>query len=90
MYFGGTSRAHLSGVSRAYLGCISRISRVYLAQAFTLLEERHRAKARLRARRGRKLPTSTYRKLQTTISPIYPTCVDSYMTDYLNLPEVQA
>lgn len=34
--------------------------------------------------------TEARRRTQTTISPIYPTCVDSFTDAYLNLPAVQS
>ena len=53
-------------------------------QAFMLLEERHRARAAHAARRP-----PHRRELQTTISPIFPTCVDVSTAAYLNDPHVQ-
>ena len=55
-------------------------------QAYTLFEERHRAAHRHRAR-----PQTAQRgkRLQTVISPIFPTCVDASSAAYLNRADVQ-
>jgi cathepsin A (carboxypeptidase C)/serine carboxypeptidase-like clade 2 len=51
-------------------------------QQFVLLQERRSAIAKARSAHGR--------QLQTTISPVFPTCVDDFSARYLNLKEVQA
>jgi len=61
--------------------CLDSTSRL-ATQQFTLLQERRAALARARAAHGR--------GLQTTISPVFPTCIDDFSARYLNLPEVQA
>jgi cathepsin A (carboxypeptidase C)/serine carboxypeptidase-like clade 2 len=55
--------------------------------AFTMLQERQRGLQGLRARRTK---AQQQRLGGTTISPIFPTCIDQYNVAYLNLPEVQA
>ena len=56
-------------------------------QMFMLYEERHRARAALA---GAALDGRGRRRAQTVISPIFPTCVDSYTATYLNDPAVQS
>ena len=50
-------------------------------QEFTLMEERRRAVISHSLKHGR--------HLQTTISPIFPTCISNIAERYLNLPNVQ-
>lgn len=52
-------------------------------QASMLLAERHRQRERIHAQGAKG------RKLGTTISPVFDTCIDNYVSQYLNLPSVQ-
>jgi hypothetical protein len=66
--------------------CLEAGSGRLKTQTFTLLEERDRSLARMRmstdaARRRR--------RMQTTISPIFPTCIDLSSSKYLNSEDVQ-
>jgi len=61
------------------------------SQMFVLYEEFHRARADHRSRAALKVGSEGHdrRRAQTTISPIFPTCIDSYTDTYLNSAEVQ-
>ena len=59
-------------------------------QMFMLAEERHRARNRARDDAFEQSHIDVRgRRAQTIISPIFPTCIDSYSADYLNSPKVQ-
>jgi hypothetical protein len=63
--------------------CLSPREQRLPTQAFTLLAERQKQLAQ-------KKPHAAHgRRTQTTISPIFPTCIASYSADYLNDPAVQ-
>lgn len=63
--------------------CLEKGQERLETQMSILAKERHKQiqKKRLLRQKGR--------RLETTISPIFATCIDNYVSRYLNLPEVQ-
>lgn len=69
--------------------CLNPSQKRLETQLTTLLSHWRGAIQKHNAKMSATATTTTTRDLRSTISPIFPTCIDAFTQDYLNLPSVQ-